>query len=691
MDRRRLLFTIWNWLPAFQAVAEAEHLPTASARLRVTPSALSRTITTLEDRVGRELFSREGRALALNAHGRRLLAGMTSAYAALNASLAALSSGELEGPIYACACGPLAQVLVVPVLRDLQQQSAKLVPYVYGYDTEEAVDLVRSGQLDVVFASARIEESDLATTFLGETSNGIYCGRKHPLFSSVVVQPDAVLQYPFVASCSPSDGKPNDSFLPNVDRRVDLYVHQGHVMMDLCVGGHLLAVLPDFVAEPHVEDGALRRLPFPTLPSTPLFAICAGAEAQHERVRVVIEQVGRLLAETLPRPPLPPRPLDGADRCPTSPDSPSREGDADWLAMGNELLVHGEYAAAQRAYDSAYRERRNAGAASALDDGRYALAIANVLMRRGRYPEAEKACERALGSADATLAAALEATVSLSRCYRGDFSQAKESLERARGHAVAAAARSDGDGAWALVERAEGNLLLETDRVREAILAYEKCIAACEAGSDEWERSIALFNLGEACAVANDVERATRFLDQAYTKKQELGDRWGRAHVHHVRARIAIGREDFAKALEELRAGLQLATELADPKLSAALNNALGRTRTCLGEPEEAQRAFRFALRDAERCDARVDAIRALLGLCGVQLRRGKISAAKGYAEKAHSLARAGDARPELARALYALGEVASAQDRPVDAASFYRAAFEVHEPGLTERATRPA
>jgi tetratricopeptide (TPR) repeat protein len=110
-----------------------------------------------------------------------------------------------------------------------------------------------------------------------------------------------------------------------------------------------------------------------------------------------------------------------------------------------------------------------------------------------------------------------------------------------------------------------------------------------------------------------------------------------------------------------------------------------------LGEQEEAQRAFRFALRDAERCDARVDAMRALLGLCGVQLRRGKIPAAKAYAEKAHSLAREGDARPELAWALYALGEVASALDQPAEAASFYRAAFEAHEPGLKERGIGPA
>ena len=43
-----LVERIWNWLPAFRAVAETEHLPTASDLLHVTPSALSRTIRLLE-------------------------------------------------------------------------------------------------------------------------------------------------------------------------------------------------------------------------------------------------------------------------------------------------------------------------------------------------------------------------------------------------------------------------------------------------------------------------------------------------------------------------------------------------------------------------------------------------------------------------------------------------------------------
>ena len=684
-----MLFTIWNWLPAFQAVAETEHLPTASERLHLTASALSRTITTLEDRVERQLFTRKGRALVLNAQGRRLLAGMTSAYAALSASLAALSSGELEGPIYACACGPLAQVLVVPALRDLQQQSAKLVPYVYGYDADEAIALVRAAQLDVVFSSARIDASDLSTRFLGETSSGVYCGREHPLFARRDVRADDVLRHAFVATCSPGDGKPNDSFLPDVERQVDLYVHHGHVMLELCLAGHLLAVLPDFTAESHVREGALRRLPFAALPSTPLFATSAGAEMQHERVRLVIEQVGRRFAEAVAGPHRPP-PIATT---PAIPDASPPPRNDDWLAMGHELLLRGEYAAAQRAYDSGYRQRRKSGARGPTDQARHALATASVMARRGRYRDAESVCLGALEHADAAIAAALEATVSLTRCYRGDFVLARESLERARGHAVAALARGneqskDGARAWALVQRAEGNLLLETDHVQEAIIAYEKGVAMSRDSGDAWEHSIAVFNLGEAYVVAGDVEHATRLLDEASCRKQEIGDRWGQAHVHYARARMALGRNDVTTALQELAQGLQVATQLADPKLTAALNNAVGRARSSQGEEREALRAFRFALRDAERCDARVDAMQALLGICTVELRSGRVAAAKSCAERARVLATELGARPELGSALYALGEVASAEDRIGDAASLYRAAFEAR--WLTERLPRP-
>ena len=49
MERMRRLTTLWSWLPGFRAVAETQHLPTASKQLHVGASALSRTIRLLEE------------------------------------------------------------------------------------------------------------------------------------------------------------------------------------------------------------------------------------------------------------------------------------------------------------------------------------------------------------------------------------------------------------------------------------------------------------------------------------------------------------------------------------------------------------------------------------------------------------------------------------------------------------------
>jgi DNA-binding transcriptional LysR family regulator len=63
---------VWAYLPAFLAVAEAQHLRRAALDLRVSPSALSRSISILEHRIGHALFERSGGRMRLNALGERL-------------------------------------------------------------------------------------------------------------------------------------------------------------------------------------------------------------------------------------------------------------------------------------------------------------------------------------------------------------------------------------------------------------------------------------------------------------------------------------------------------------------------------------------------------------------------------------------------------------------------------------------
>ena len=79
MERARSVAQLWDWLPAFRAVAETQHLPTAARAMGVSPSALSRAVGLLEDAVGHPLFERVGRRIVLNEQGARFLGAVRDA------------------------------------------------------------------------------------------------------------------------------------------------------------------------------------------------------------------------------------------------------------------------------------------------------------------------------------------------------------------------------------------------------------------------------------------------------------------------------------------------------------------------------------------------------------------------------------------------------------------------------------
>ena len=97
MERLKRVASVWSWLPAFRAVAETQHLPTASAELDVSASALSRTIRLLESDIGRTLFERQGRRIVLNEAGERLLVAVRDAMRRVHDGMSPMDRKELEG------------------------------------------------------------------------------------------------------------------------------------------------------------------------------------------------------------------------------------------------------------------------------------------------------------------------------------------------------------------------------------------------------------------------------------------------------------------------------------------------------------------------------------------------------------------------------------------------------------------
>mgnify|MGYP001828066450 CR=1 FL=1 len=266
-DRR--LEDLWNWLPAFRAVAESEHLPTASEALFVTPSALSRTIRLLERELGRPLFRRAGRRIQLNPAGERLLARVREAMRHVEQGLSEAREETLVGPLRVFSGGLMTPLYVEPALSRLRATHPRVVAYLRSILQEGLVQDLLRGRVDLAFQSEPVAHEDIVTVHLGEATSGVYCGPGHPLFKARRLTIPRVLEHPFIAPVPDASGQSNDGWPTDRARKIGLFTDHMAVGIRACARGEFLAVLPDAIAREH----GFRRLPMDELPSVGMYAM----------------------------------------------------------------------------------------------------------------------------------------------------------------------------------------------------------------------------------------------------------------------------------------------------------------------------------------------------------------------------------------------------------------------------------
>lgn len=257
MERAARLRSLWSWLPAFRAVAETEHLPTASERLHVSASSLSRTIRLLEDDIGAPLFDRVGRQLVLNEAGRGLLRNVRLAMRSVDEALLAIGAGQLVGKVVVHVPGPYAALYVLPAMQALTEAHPGLIPHVTSVPTPSVADELRRGAVDVAVLDAARPSDDLTLVELAELPHGVFCGPGHPLHDVERVTRSMLEAHAFVAPTPLPDGAVPDRWPTTRPRRIGLYVTHMEVGIDACLSGGYLTVLPVPVA----ERAGLRRLP----------------------------------------------------------------------------------------------------------------------------------------------------------------------------------------------------------------------------------------------------------------------------------------------------------------------------------------------------------------------------------------------------------------------------------------------
>ena len=266
MDHLRRLYRVWNWLPAFRAVAETEHLPTASQLLHVTPSALSRSIKQLEEELGQQLFRRVGRRLELSPAGQELLRALRESMGRLDRGLSAASTSQFVGPVRISAQEPFASAFVLRALDALVEAHPLVVPNLSALAPATACGWVRDRRIDAAVLDAPTPDEGLEIRRLGELRYSVYCGEGHDLFHEPAPTLERALRYLFVA---PSTGS-QDPWPHELDREIGMQVHDLHLCADVCATGRFLALLPDTVAR---RTPTLRRLPLPIDARREVFAV----------------------------------------------------------------------------------------------------------------------------------------------------------------------------------------------------------------------------------------------------------------------------------------------------------------------------------------------------------------------------------------------------------------------------------
>lgn len=170
-------------LRAFAALAEHLHFRDAAAALRMSQPALSGAVAALEASLGAQLVERTTRRVMLTCagervaeHARRVLDCMDDLTRA-----AAVAREPLTGPLRLGVIPTVAPYLLPALLRPLRERFPSLEPQVHEEQTEDLLDGLLAGRLDLVLLALLPGWRGLATLPLYDEDFALVVPAGHPL------------------------------------------------------------------------------------------------------------------------------------------------------------------------------------------------------------------------------------------------------------------------------------------------------------------------------------------------------------------------------------------------------------------------------------------------------------------------------------------------------------------------------
>ncbi len=190
-------------LRAFLALSEAGSFAAAAHGTGLSQTAVHRAVGDLEQMIGGKLVERRGRAIWLNAAGKRLARGTRLAVAELVAAIADLGLDSNSGSeLIAFGALPLSRPFLVPAaMASMARQEPRAAFKVLEGSWRELVEPLRDGVIDMIVGALRpYEISDLYQMPLFEDRLVIAGGSQHPLVGVEKPTVEQLASYPWIVA-----------------------------------------------------------------------------------------------------------------------------------------------------------------------------------------------------------------------------------------------------------------------------------------------------------------------------------------------------------------------------------------------------------------------------------------------------------------------------------------------------------
>ena len=249
----------------FKEVAEVGNITAAAQALYISQSAVSQSIKQLENDLQTRLFSRNSRGVTLTAEGKMLYEYVRSAMGLLETGEAKLSqTRELQmGQLVIGASDTVTSQFLLPYLDSFHKEHPAIHIQIISGRSHKVLGLLRSGKVDIAFASTPTDLTSLDTYPCFPTHSIFVAGAEYPCDFDHVYSLEEISAFPLILLERKASSRLYlERFFLQNGLRLNPEIELGarSLLVDLAaIGFGVAGVTEEFVAR-ELESGRLRKL-----------------------------------------------------------------------------------------------------------------------------------------------------------------------------------------------------------------------------------------------------------------------------------------------------------------------------------------------------------------------------------------------------------------------------------------------